>query len=84
MDKLIQSLRDHATVTNITGGYPVERQTLTGQAADAIEQLQELVRQADIRCDLCGEPATAIDGWGCPACEDCKDAAPDNDNGEAD
>lgn len=40
MPDLVTCLRDHALLTNVTGGYALDRPTLSGQAADEIERLR--------------------------------------------
>lgn len=44
LDLLVNALRDHARLTNLTGGHPLDRATLTGQAADEIDRLRAALR----------------------------------------
>lgn len=44
MADLLQALRDHSRITNVTGGYPLDKETLTSRAADEIERLRLLCK----------------------------------------
>ncbi len=46
MGDLVTVLRDHARLTNLTGGYPEDHPPMAGQAADEIERLRKTVRDS--------------------------------------
>lgn len=39
-DDLVQVLRDHSAASNIVGGFPIDKPTLTSRAAARIEELE--------------------------------------------